>query len=310
MDLWRIDIFWVLIASVLVICSRIKPFGPGVALWGYLLISSLFVFCNPYTEPHDLYNQFTQSTAQAFAEIALFPAMIFMIPSRYFQHWKKAAVLLAVYETCALLVKGYGLMLAPSFDASLIAMILPLAHPVLMFFFVIAIIKAKGATAALILFAQLIGMAFNRRAKIKAKLSIALFAISLMVVTQGAAIMQGTGRVQAWQRFFEWWGRENHQWLGTGQGTFIWLGPYLDGFKGVIFLHMHNDWLQLLFEGGIVGLSLGVVYFIWLLSHAIKKRFWVTVLFGCAACMMTYHPWHFVPSILFMLCVAREIEHA
>ena len=99
--------------------------------------------------------------------------------------------------------------------------------------------------------------------------------------------VHGSGRLQVWHGFLKYWADHFNVWIGSGNGTWaVWgpiaqqklfLGPtYYDGpINGSRITHLyltaHSDWLQLLFETGLTGFTLGVIFFGWLLFRSFKK---------------------------------------
>jgi O-antigen ligase len=94
-------------------------------------------------------------------------------------------------------------------------------------------------------------------------------------------------RFQFWTTYLKWWlegtwsGPEemgswavkaNH-WIGTGAGTFRHLGPEIQIkyhlTEGKWWPWAHNDWLQILFETGYIGLLSSV----WVLVEALKRLY-------------------------------------
>lgn len=74
------------------------------------------------------------------------------------------------------------------------------------------------------------------------------------------------GRFEWWRWAMKFWRENISHWAGTGTGSY-WniadkIGQSQYRFGKVIFNTMHNDWLQLCFEQGYVGLILGVGVFL------------------------------------------------
>lgn len=101
------------------------------------------------------------------------------------------------------------------------------------------------------------------------------FATSFSVIgyaLQGQMLFNGSGRYEIWAMSYEYFmGHVNH-FTGAGLGTFQMMGPGIqianELKKGVAvdrlvtgFPWMHNDWLQVLFEGGLIGLILSATVF-------------------------------------------------
>ena len=70
-----------------------------------------------------------------------------------------------------------------------------------------------------------------------------------------------------------------HLWIGHGLGSFQYFGPALQikhqyGLSDGMWLFAHNDWLEILFEQGLVGLGLVVIAFVywWVKETDIRVR--------------------------------------
>jgi len=281
----------------------------------YFLFSSLNVFFNPNTRYEGLAFQLDQTSSQAFISLFLISLGLFNLHKKW---WKYAFIGIGTLESIFILVRPLGGFLqAPSFDSAFVAAIFPILPWQIMPLALLAIIWAKGTTAFTILAAQLIAYIFIKRdykAMLAAGLVACLFPIAYF--TQGASILDSNGRIAAWRRFFAWWNTQDVAWFGTGNGTFAWLGPCIDntvnGKCSIIhsgaFVQMHNDWLQILFETGFVGLFLAVILYLITLHQSRTSPKLFTTWAGFAAFAMTYHPLRFMITGLFMAYIWREVN--
>ena len=119
-------------------------------------------------------------------------------------------------------------------------------------------------------------------------------------------------RTGMWYSFYTWWRQCADVFFGTGLGSFEWIGPLLDPgpyFRNQLaptggFFVMHNDWLQLGFDSGLSGLTLGLIGFIFV-SFKLSGRNLATWL-GIGVGMMFYYPTHAWPvQILALIMVTR-----
>lgn len=66
-----------------------------------------------------------------------------------------------------------------------------------------------------------------------------------------------TPRFKYWPLFMRWWWENSPHWLGSGTGTFRHMGPIIQYRSqqgiGEWWIWIHNDWLQVLFETGYIG---------------------------------------------------------
>ncbi len=103
-------------------------------------------------------------------------------------------------------------------------------------------------------------------------------------------------RFVCWRWSMDYW-RElplfNHL-FGTGLGTFQILGPMIQiitkNMAGNWYVEMHNDWLQCLFELGVVGLTTALVTFFYLTWKVRSNRFLLSSVLTYGACAIFYYP--------------------
>jgi hypothetical protein len=309
-DYFRAEIYVGILCLLPFIILRARAGLVGTALWLYCLASAASVFLGRREIAPGLSLYLDQTTGQAFAILFVLPLAVLCIPKCIFMHWRRFFVGLAIIEGILILTNGWGLMIASSFDSALIAAIAPLASWPIFFLLLIPIMVAKGATAIVILFAQGCTYAFRRKELRAWVIAGTLALIAVAALLQGKDLANPSGRIRFWQEFFEWWRDAGFYFTGTGIGTFEWLGPAITSMHGrtQVVLQMHNDYLQMLFEGGIVGLGLLIAFCAVLFKRALHRSTRMLALFvGTLAFGLTYHPLHFFPSALFLACLARDL---
>jgi len=311
-DIWREFNFYGLLVAVAVIGFYFyRKVGFILsATWTYFLWRGLFGFQNPAVPAlKNLGLVLDQAMGQAFSQLIVIPLAVFCLPEKLFRHWKLGFLIFGVINGILLMTKGYGFFNAHSFDAAMIVQLMPFAPPLLILVFMVMVFSApNGATAFLMLSSYGLALALHVR-RFRWHL---VFAVGLGIL--GAAFFlpfvhgfNSTGRIPAWIRFFNWW-QDNASYLfGTGTGSFLWIGPYIDEFKGNVFLQMHNDWLQVLFEGGFVGLGLAAASWFYLLYHSWSRPRLFLATVGLGVFALTYHPLRFFPSALFIAFLIREV---
>lgn len=111
----------------------------------------------------------------------------------------------------------------------------------------------------------------------------AIIALSIAMVgflMQGSNLVASSGRYNVWGQAMEFWWRAINKWFGAGAGTYYMMGPAIQVTNADLssghaqiagFFWLHNDWLQILFETGIIGLLLTISIFALTLNKA--KRF-------------------------------------
>lgn len=276
--------------------SEKLPFS-AKCLLGYVLLWALYILEYP-AEHFGLFTRAFQATAgQTFVEILFVPiaALIFR------KGIGKILPLIALFSCLCVWFTWPGLLNAPSFNSGLAALCAPFVSWWVAWVIVITAITHHGSTALLILCAQ-ISAHFIRVRKLKnfaVFLSILTLAYVIAQYHQDGGLFNGSGRLGKYIQYMTFWKKE-WRWifLGIGPGTFMWTSLMLDQFKAPLFLQLHSDFLQIIFELGLVGLGLCV----WVFIHAIRKA-WGNVqvlagLFGCAAFTLTYMPCRYFPSAL------------
>ncbi len=137
---------------------------------------------------------------------------------------------------------------------------------------------------------------------------------------QGKVLLDNSGRFNIWKISMEYWAHTANYWTGLGAGTFQMLGPFIQviyyaeqGVKenAVIagFTWLHNDWLQVLFETGIIGLGLVGAIFIRAIFLLRRKPayFASLVTFGTVAIIQMNIHW-FLTACLGAFLVASASE--
>jgi O-antigen ligase len=93
------------------------------------------------------------------------------------------------------------------------------------------------------------------------------------IIASSNSILQDHGRFYTWHECFEYYWGHFQPWFGTGIGTYWTWGTLvqLANKQRDIFYWLHNDWLQIFFEYGIIGFSL-VVWVYGVALYRLKKR--------------------------------------
>lgn len=113
--------------------------------------------------------------------------------------------------------------------------------------------------------------------------------LSAAYFLSGKPLLQTSMRWDAYKLFMGWWWTHANRWLGTGPSTFPNFSPgiqYVNHFQitndgGFIWGWMHSDWLQCLFEYGIIGfvliaaMFLDVAYRLWKKDDARVFALWL-----------------------------------
>ncbi len=129
----------------------------------------------------------------------------------------------------------------------------------------------------------------------------------------GAKFAENYGRFANWEKMMRFWDDNLSHTFGSGPGTY-WV--YVQAVEGIkdkdkIWLRMHNDWFQILFEQGWVGLISIIYLFISMLKRSFHEPviFSMVLGFGLIACTM--YPLHLfffqlIGMALIYHCFAKE----
>ena len=311
--------------------------------WAYFLISAARVApIERLTQVTEAASQVTRKTIHVGHSSATALLLLLLVPlvgifaSRR-QRIGFLAVLIAALTAnffSLLLTKQHvGLFDCSSFDAGVMAAVLPIAVAPFILrseinwqiagLGVVGLLVPLGAAIVtqsttpvylLVAFAGLLTFfeASKRVRFILASVAGALFIFGVFFVDRG--MFDTNGRTAGWIFFMKWWREHGNLWVGTGGGTFEYMGSLIQmsepGFSltdgGGGWMWLHNDWLQILFEYGVTGLALATAVFAAALYHA-RRRPWVfcgLVLYGLLA--GAQFPTHWVITQLWAVFLLTE----
>lgn len=243
------------------------------ALIAYSLVSALTVFQSPLAVYSGMLQiRVDQSSGQAFAQLLGISLVGLLVPVSAIGFIAKTLCGFGVLNCMVVIARGYGLWNASTFDAGVIAMMLPLLSVYVYFLLgwkwaalvtllVIAAIGRGGGSTAYFVLAGAVAIFFAIELKLKKAIPAALTTSAAVLLigrhnNPGNAFFDSNGRAPTWDLIMsDWWSTAN-VWLGTGTGTFEWRALASQNRTTNVFFCMHNDYLQILYEQGIVGFSL------------------------------------------------------
>lgn len=307
LGLWHLTFFIGITAFIISEMFRAKSTRLVKCLWAYVLVYSLVLFEFPYPFYGVMSRSFGVTAAQVFVEVIFIPIAAIC----YSRQILKCLPLVVILEALSVMIFGYGLMKAPSFDNAFIALCFPFVPWWAILPGLVSILTHHGGTAIMIVASQLFASGIVKR---KWKTIVFTGALALVVpIELTHDIMWGSdSRIQAWKSFMSYWAKTpNRVAFGTGPGSFIWHGLAASGFKSPVFMALHSDWLQIVFETGLIGfvLAVGVTTEAFLRVRKSKKL--LAALFGAVTFGLTYHPLRFFPSalvtaLIFYLCLIED----
>lgn len=120
----------------------------------------------------------------------------------------------------------------------------------------------------------------------------------------GPELYTSNDRLRFWSEILQWW-YDSGQWftgLGNGTAQMIFPNKSPTGYPWA-----HNDFIQILFENGILGL-LSVLYFVWYLFKRSKRHLDLRAAFvSFLVCAFFNMPLHIAPHALFGAFIMWEI---
>lgn len=306
----------------LVIALSLRPKIGNLAslIFGYFTISAVLVYENPVSRYGEA--QFRLDQTSAFALISILLVTFFTFILHKYEHKNSIKVvanfcfLFCVLESFLLVFNGYGILNSNSVDSTMIALMFPIMFQnickgeyivvfkiMIMVYTLIAILMTPGSTFYFIFAAY--GFAWAIYKKKWEWAAIGLIPILTGVFLLGDNILDSSSRIIAWKYYFTWFFDQSWiVWLfGTGTGTFYGLGPMLSEHYnyGITYVWMHNEYLQILFEQGIIGLILCLIlYFKTLYDSRNRPELFLTFC-GLGVAMLTQFPLRlFIGQVFFM----------
>lgn len=134
---------------------------------------------------------------------------------------------------------------------------------------------------------------------------------------QGEILFESMGRFPIWANSFRFWFQQSHSsqgphiipWVGANLGSFFMYGPsqQVDAamkakMTGLdVFFWMHNDWLQVLFETGYIGLALTITTYGIAVYRSLSRPILFASLVTFGAVSVTQMPLRHFPFALLLI---------
>lgn len=163
----------------------------------------------------------------------------------------------------------WGLLLNASMSGCLNAAIFPLLNPkekALWWLVLISIVvTGRGLPIAVLCAAVSAWLLLNRR--YKQLLGAVVASAVVAVVVKGANLFHPRGRDVIWIASYKYFREHLSQLFGCGLGGFYVFGNHFNTGDSTIFVWMHSDWMQTIFEQGLVGFTAVVLMYL----HALRR---------------------------------------
>lgn len=285
----------------------LKP-SISTALGWYFLSRAIWIIEAPLLPFGDYTRAFQASAGAAATEMLLvFFSAVFLFyygRPKWLKYWQSGLV---VIECAMVWAFHAGLLGWQSFDCALIALCLPQVRPRWLWLLALAtILTHHGSTAFAILLIQVLVF----EPEYFGFAAMGFFVLAFYYST--GPLFDGLERLHAWHRYMKFWASDWHQVVfGTGPGSFMWISLLIDKFQPPLFLQMHNDWLQILFEEGVIGFGLVASAFSSVVWNTRKNKRILAQVLSVGVFALTYHPLRFFPSafvIAMIFCEALRFE--
>ena len=275
-------------------------------VWAYFIINAGWTGLSPMYNPTDAIHNLLIPALRGSGQLTLFllatiPTVAILFGSKLLTFLKIGVFLNAF--VCILV--GFGMFNAGTFDAGVMAAFLPLyfynneeeEYKDLNFLgamtVLFAVIESRSATGALVLAAVAISYMTIWKSYFYA-IGAAIGCIGVSFFLQGRELFNDSGRLNAWSAYSQWWWEHGSKAFGTGFSTFDSIAAFIPNGNDTIFIWAHNDWFQLLFDAGFIGLVAGLCLFFIGLVKSRKNPALFSSFFGYGTCCLTYSPAHFI----------------
>lgn len=290
----------------------------GGILYFYLLVSCINTFFRPtLAVPHMgplMLIQIPNSAAIAIMFLAMIPIVFLQVKGRHFEWLHYLFIGLAVLDSISVIFKlgidqfhNSGFQLNPAQDGTFIATVLPLVvfisgGPIRRFkwplatVMILAILKTKETTPIFGLgVAMFCWLWFNGYRIYSIVLPSVLAAVTGFWIGYHQFFFPN-GRQYIWKLSMDFWVKNINPIVGAGGGTFFIYGPSMElayhgpGYNQPVYVWLHNDWLQILFEYGAIGLLLAVAFYFTILKRTYKRPWLCSALVVVGATALTQMP--------------------
>lgn len=240
------------------LCKNIAPLV-GLS-FGWVAYSSLKIFANSL---NGIPNDQLLRLYDLVAESALLSLLLTMCVALCFWFFSYEKFFKVVGLINALLIFAgfaihphdvpWGLLLNGSMSGCFNASLYPLYKNKWCRGVIILSVVLAGRSIPLAVLASVIATQFLFRRRYLPIFLTALVAASIGFFIKGKMFFYSNGRSWVWERSYDYFKQHVSYWQGSGLGQFYVLG---NSFTEGRYIWLHSDWLQILFETGIVGFVL------------------------------------------------------
>jgi hypothetical protein len=289
----------------LLLACKLRKIHWSVALMFFISASSVLLLMNyqqiyQHNLPEGYHLRLAATTVATYITLLSFGMLPFLLKEEHFRDILKLLFAAAFVDSLWMLIRAviwgpdqcYAMLSNSAIDASFIACLLPFAFQkvkerpelrrvgsIFIFIMVTAIVASKSSTGLAGIGVAVASFLFMEYGIKSLKI---IFPIGAAMVTASHfylkdELLNSNGRYSIWKMAFNFFWNETHHLIGAGIGTFFMWGPEIQmhevgADKNSLFVWMHNDWLQVLFEMGFIGLAGLIILYSCLLFYSWKKK--------------------------------------
>lgn len=288
----------------------------------YSMMSALYLFANPNEVWGTLQGRIDSSSALTFIHIILVTFLAIRLSEADRILSLKIISAITLIDCFLVLKYGFGIYNASSHDTAVIAMTLP----VIMFSFtgwirwfafalvLAAVVGTAGGATAYFVLAGAAGGYLLVKKKWLTIAAMAVIILGIGYLREGNSLVQSSDRFSQWEALMQWWSINSNLFFGTGTGSFDWLSPMIQGpdrlksGESGFFLMMHNEYLQVLFEQGIIGFILFGAVWVRAMWRSIDRPWLFSAMSATSVCFLTQFPLRFFLSQFLIALLVMESE--
>lgn len=316
------------------IWNMLKEFHVSLRLWLIFLCGNACLYgmkqINPYQQQSALVGTIIQAVSLHSVCLILAGTLaIKFIVKKHYKPLRQALFVISLLSSLFLIIKPligmhqYFILKSESMDATLLAILYPnylsfimSIEPLLFFLPVAAIFLTKSSMGIGCVCVATVAWFMHSKITIKRMLFLVASFIPVGLISflfVGDKLLDSNGRINIWKASYAYWVDNVDPLIGAGISSFNHLGIIIGkinelDFEKVKWTWLHSDWLQSIFELGIIGFLLTVWVFIVCLNRSYRHSTWlfasiVTMGVACLA-QMPFRYFHAGFACMFLIMAA------
>jgi len=215
---------------------------------------------------------------------------------------------------CMFMSTQYGFLGNYGMNTSLLAVLYPFAQGWVSFYLVSIAVLMSGATTPLLVWGVVLFCLYRKSGKKTLLASGLVGAGTLLLLWKHPEYLDDSTRFKNWKNYLEYFWQHNI-WFGNGAGTFKGLGPMIQGLHGEKrewLFWAHNEYLEVLFEYGLVGFTLfmsSIAFLVRTTYTTAYKGKHRAALLGIMACGLTDYPLRLAMFAFVIVLILRELVY-